>query len=147
MKTFKELIEGKQVGIIYHFTDLNSFEKILKSKFKLKDIYKHGYISFSRNSRLEEFGKKGIRITVDGDKLSNKYSIKPFMDLQHDVTRNHGENEEMIKVKKGDSIDIKNSVLAVEHLTKLRLPMDRLEKIRIFLKNKYPLIKYGQYQL
>lgn len=86
MKRFKEYItERKQVGDIYHFTDVNKLGTITY-KNELDDINDRGYISFTRNKRMPDTIKepwwkvKTVRITVDGDKLSDKYKIQPYND-------------------------------------------------------------------
>jgi len=43
-----------------------------------------GFISFTRNRALPTLGgfKSQVRITIDGDKLSNKYQILPYAQLK-----------------------------------------------------------------
>ena len=109
MITSFNLFEAKQTGILYHFTNLISyyyinncncltsnryvsdFEELYKSyNLNNKDIYKK-YISFTRNKNFfkDEFLKTSldkiinVRLTIDGDKLSenNKiYKINFFPD-------------------------------------------------------------------
>jgi hypothetical protein len=82
----KEITEGKQVGEIYHFTSLDFIYDILESG-KLEPsssrLEKLGFISFTRNRALPTLGgfKSQVRITIDGDKLSNKYQILPYAQL------------------------------------------------------------------
>jgi hypothetical protein len=80
--------ESKQVGLLYHYTSESNLKNILKTN-KLKsseenymgnEIY---FISFTRNENFHKKNQKfnvktEYRITIDGDKLSNKYKIKPF---------------------------------------------------------------------
>ena len=79
----KEITEGRQIGEIYHFTSLDSIPDILESG-KLEPAIdrseKLGFISFTRNRALSTLGgfKSQVRITIDGDKLSNKYQILPY---------------------------------------------------------------------
>lgn len=75
MKSYKRLFEAKKVGIIYHHTNRESFFKIIENDFKLKDIFKRGFISFTRIGIGVNFGT--YRFVIDGDKLSDKYSIVP----------------------------------------------------------------------
>ena len=88
----KEINEGRQVGEIYHFTSLDSIYDILKSG-KLEPSpdrsEKLGFISFTRNRALSTLGgfKSQVRITIDGDKLSNKYQILPYAQLKTEVKR------------------------------------------------------------
>ncbi len=144
------LIEGKQVGIIYHFTNKKGLDGILKSNsikcseetYKGNDLY---FVSFTRN---KNFHKKGMsfdvkieyRISIDGNKLSNKYKIKPFAytpgwnyennwdydwledepesDRRHffNQTGQYDEQEERISFKNssGKVTNIKNYIIEVE---------------------------------
>jgi hypothetical protein len=89
----REINEGKQVGDIYHYTYLRQLPLILKSG-KLRPsparLEKKGYISFSRDRALGiTLGpdRTQVRITIDGDKLSNKYSISPYAQLKPETKR------------------------------------------------------------
>lgn len=80
--------ESKQVGDIYHYTRLILLHSILKERV-LKPSQtrseKLGYISFSRDKALGMTlgsSKSQVRITVDGDKLSTKYKISPYSQLE-----------------------------------------------------------------
>ena len=84
----KEINESKQVGDIYHFTpiidDYNNVYllSILNSGYILPNEDKQ--ISTTRNKKVDvEPFMGGIldymaRLTLDGDKISNKYKIRPF---------------------------------------------------------------------
>ena len=80
------LLEAKSVGTIFHFTSWVGLAKILKSN-KLRFPYQYDYISFTRDPALWNHNESAYwglyRITVDGNKLSNKYKIEPF-DYFHD---------------------------------------------------------------
>ena len=99
----KEITEGKQVGTLYHFIPFEILTRVLKNnclqnKFasgKEKNFdRKQYYISFTRNKNFDQIVKifnlrLGInsnydgcicRLNLDGDKLSNKYSIEPVRD-------------------------------------------------------------------
>jgi hypothetical protein len=83
----KEIIEGKQVGDLYHFTPLKNILKILNSqRLNPND---EGQISTSRRPNMDvevfsdEFPNRMdntsiARMVLDGDKISNKYKIRPF---------------------------------------------------------------------
>jgi len=82
IKTFESfLFEFKEVGPLYHFTTFDSLEGILEEdKMESSDVLK--YISFTRNPLLgsaETFKRRNVRITFDGDEMSNKFHIEPFM--------------------------------------------------------------------
>lgn len=118
----KFLKESKQVGIIYHFTRIDFFKKMVDEELlkqhgmeTFEMISHNGVISFTRNPRLVEYvlgdisKREGyiIRLNVDGDKLSNKYKIRPIRGqksnlspfIKNDkglVPREWEENEEMV---------------------------------------------------
>ena len=108
-RDFISIAEGKQVGTIYHFTKQQSFLDMIDKDFELKSNFE--YISFTRNHNMMNYehnkntlsqdwqysGGSGVRISIDGNKLSNKYKIEPYLDISNDVTRKHGENEERIQ--------------------------------------------------
>lgn len=100
----KVLSEGKQVGILYHFIPFKKLILMLKNNC-LKNKYASGeekifdpkdyYVSFTRNKNFDQVAKifflrVGInynfvgcvcKLTIDGDKLSNNYSIEPVRDI------------------------------------------------------------------
>jgi hypothetical protein len=151
-----ELEEGKQVGSLYHYTSADGLKGILQSNkinaseenYLGNELY---YISFTRNKNFHKKGSKfGVqteyRITLDGDKLSNKYKIRPFayipgwdiedsweLDWLDDepesvrrdffnATGDYDEQEERIFFKNGNGgIDnIKNYILAVDKVEDLQ---------------------------
>ena len=80
--------EAKQVGNLYHYTSAEGLKGILTSNslnaseenYLGNELY---YVSFTRNKNFHNKGqnfnvKTDYRITLDGDKLSSKYKIKPF---------------------------------------------------------------------
>lgn len=82
--------EAKQVGVLYHFTTVDTLHKMaLKSPIlHLKQgINKH--ISFTRNFKLGSTAgnpvgdepNRVVRIVLDGNKMSNKYKIQPIRGL------------------------------------------------------------------
>jgi hypothetical protein len=78
----KKITEAKQVGNLYHFTPLSSLKNILSTRF----IYtnEEGQVSTSVRGNmdtnvLKKFKNAPIaRFMLDGDKISNKYKIRPF---------------------------------------------------------------------
>lgn len=78
IKTFESFInEAKSIGIIYHYTSFDSLEGIIEEdRMESSAVLK--YISFSRNPLLNFHGKS-VRITFNGDVLSNKFHVEPFM--------------------------------------------------------------------
>jgi len=86
--SFREyvLYEAKQVGHIYHFTTPTKILDILKSGKIAKG--NEGYVSLTRDFQLPyekgyfNTGEYIIRITIDGDKLSNNVKINPISDVR-----------------------------------------------------------------
>ena len=80
--------ESKQVGNLYHFTYFNSVPKILTNGLRFSpdntELSKHKdkfYISTTRDYTGRKFAKGSeyeARITLDGDKISEHYSIEPI---------------------------------------------------------------------
>lgn len=119
----ENLNEAKQVGDIYHFTSYENMISIIDSDFKLKSSRKDGdtesYISFTRNRNMTSPTiYRDVRITVDGDALSNKYKIEPFADVKAGFGRkSKDESEERINVIKiGDEVDIKKYIKQIDIL-------------------------------
>ena len=80
----ENLNEAKQVGDIYHFTSYENTISIINDDFNLKSFGNNSdnsYISFTRNRNMTSpTVYRDVRITIDGDNLSNKYKIEPFAD-------------------------------------------------------------------
>ncbi len=113
-KIKEEIQEAKQVGTVYHFTKLENLHKMLHQSepFKLES-HNGETISTTRNPSLNkhnrQFAKHGVRITLDGDKISENHKIKPLAGLidnednvfhhfhnPYRVKRSSGEHEEAI---------------------------------------------------
>jgi hypothetical protein len=150
------LNEGKQVGLLYHYTSEKGLKSILQSNklnastelYQGHELY---YVSFTRNKNFHKKGanwnvKTDYRITIDGDKLSNKYKIQPFAyvpgwdytenweydwledeseaDRRHffDATGKYDEQEERIHFKNGNSSieDIKKYIIAIDKVKDIK---------------------------
>ena len=130
MKTFIQFIdEAKQVGTIYHFTKPSGLHSMLFFKHNeqlagtnmLMVSGHNGVISTTRNHNLANIStpnnastnihlSKGysVRISLDGNKISEHYKIKPILgfkdndpdihnvSLGHRVSRHDQEREEVI---------------------------------------------------
>ena len=146
------LKEAKQVGLLYHYTSEKGLKSILKSNklnastelYQGHELY---FVSFTRNKNFHKKGsnfnvKTDYRITIDGDKLSNKYKIQPFAympgwdytdnweydwledeseaDRRHffDATGQYDEQEERVNFQNANSgiDDIKKYILAVDKM-------------------------------
>jgi hypothetical protein len=82
------LKEGKQVGILYHWTKLKNLHNIITTNRINPGHTGHGefdYISTTRSKDKEQFGiadDSEVAIVLDGDKISNHYKIKPHHDTE-----------------------------------------------------------------
>jgi hypothetical protein len=103
--------EGKQVGILYHFTDINSAIKILR--FNILASMGYNRISFTRNKGFLKdnpfasgwSGGDEVMIVVDGDKLSNRYKIRPFAGLNFQNDNSNLPSDEMEEVIESPRIE------------------------------------------
>jgi hypothetical protein len=110
-----EITEAKQVGNVYHFTTLENWEIIKKQGIKfIKDNLspfnpKYNNILYSISVTRDKsgdtpsaYGKAEVKITLDGDKISNKYKITPvnasniFQPKSSDYSKEEGWAEERI---------------------------------------------------
>ena len=156
----QEVNEAKQVGTIYHFTRPHNIEHLLnKSKQEeysldvLEFISMNGNFSTTRNSSMtSDFthpvlnAKNGyiVRLSLDGDKLSNKYRIKPIRGLDDNsfdvfgngnrVPLKWGENEEVIlgnKNKKDETtFKLKDYLLQIDIVYISSMTKDETIEIR-----------------
>ena len=68
--------EYKSVGPLYHYTTTKGLEAILKQDKMISKQY--DFISFTRNPALK-FYDRNIRIVFNGDAMSNKFHIEPYL--------------------------------------------------------------------
>lgn len=84
IEILKDINEAKQVGNLYHFTSLENIKDIIRSTYLIPNDERQISTSVRANMAIGDIGKlnaKGkniARITLDGDKISNKYKIRPF---------------------------------------------------------------------
>jgi hypothetical protein len=110
------LSEAKQVGVVYHFTNYPSLVGIIKNGFKLNSNIQP-YVSFTRNKRMKsDTISQSVRITVDGDKLSNKYKFEPYADTKAGYGRNSAdESEERVSLERyPEGVDISKAIKSIE---------------------------------
>lgn len=100
------LNEYKQVGILYHYTSLEYLFSILNdNEIKSFNRVKNKFvISFTRDKNWHHRYETGpVRITINGNKLSNNYKIQPYHDLSYfnskSATTENDEMEEMVYTK------------------------------------------------
>lgn len=81
IKLIDILKEAKQVGIVYHYTPLENLESIIKNRYIFPNDEQQ--ISTTRNPLIytlifSEEENNLARLMLDGNKISNKYKIRPF---------------------------------------------------------------------
>ena len=147
----KSLLEGKQVGTIYHFTDYEAAMNIIKDKYTLKNLTPDAdgetFVSFSRYRDLKSPTiSRNVRFTIDGDALSNKYKVEPFADVKAGFGRRKSdEAEERVNVlPRGGQLDFSKYVKAIDVMKPGNLaPMDdEDEVVPEFLSGYDNLVKY-----
>jgi hypothetical protein len=107
MRSFKQFVESKQVGTIYHYTHVDTLYDMLHSSPPFNMQSHNGEtISATRNPNLhhvsDTFNSHGVRISLDGDKISNNHKVKPVAGL----TENEGD---VLNHKHNDNYRVKRS--------------------------------------
>lgn len=141
----KEINEGKQVSDRYHFTSLGGLYGILKDEFIKPNT--ENQISTTRNKQMDltifpAGGSAALTmLTLDGDKISNRYKIRPF-NIAGDydnlpVYLNKYEFEEQI-ITNGKNFPIfpylKNVSITIQN--ERRLDKEMLTQVEAILKEK-----------
>lgn len=126
------LKEGKNVGILYHFTNDESILSILEDdilKSNGNDYTSLNAVSLTRDKHFHKNKYRSIdnsfRIVLDGNKLSNKYKIIPHQDafepmIQDYIWKGHpnrrlyfeSESEEKIE---SDIYNITNYIIEINY--------------------------------
>ena len=112
----QNLAEAKQVGVLYHFTNYPSLVGMIKSDFKLNSNIQP-YVSFTRNKRMQsDTVSQSVRITIDGDKLSNRYKFEPYADAKAGYGRSStDESEERVSLERyPEGVDISKAIKNIE---------------------------------
>jgi len=129
IKLKRLLKEAKQVGTLYHFTSFDSLKNILQSN-TIKGSWgnegvKGKYVSTTRDKNLwktdPNLGAEELQVALvlDGDKLSNKYKIRPYAYEPYRVfDRSGAEAEELIMLPTGVLPDTDQYLLGVSLLKK-----------------------------
>jgi hypothetical protein len=78
----KEITEAKQVGDLYHFTPISNLKNILLTQFLYPNDEDQVSTSRRPNMSTRDFydmkRNSIVRLTLDGDKISTKYKVRPF---------------------------------------------------------------------
>ena len=155
LKSYTQINEAKQVGLLYHVTSMDGFHNIVNSNFIFKSQLNSGIkgkgeasISFSRKPKGDFMPTLGrmVRFNVDGDKLSHKYKIVPYADRKS-LSGNYGRREyasqydeaETILVTQKDGnygkpVDLKPYIIRIDVIYHSMFDRD-FEKERDFLES------------
>jgi hypothetical protein len=137
MITKFELFEGKQVGILYHWTDdLDTLEKIL-SEDKMWSSY--GYISFSRNKNLN-YLHRAVKITFDGDNMSNHFKLEPHLFNKQTKYKKEAEERIMCTHKYSDGRFITGIKKYITDITVIFNPYNTYDEMVSKVNELQPLI-------
>ena len=94
--SYNRINEGKNVGILYHYTDDESILSILETntlKANHNDYDSPNSVSFTRNKNFHSNKYRtmddSFRLVIDGDKLSNNYKVKPYQDAYEPMIQDY----------------------------------------------------------
>lgn len=116
------LIEARQVGKLYYFGPYRRLDRLINNSFKLTSTIQP-FVSFTRNkSMVSDTIANEVRLTLDGDKLSQKYKISPFAHASAGYGRSSAdEAEERIDLSKHpQGVDISKAILSVDIINPLK---------------------------
>jgi hypothetical protein len=107
LRELKRLMEAKQVGTIYHYTTVKNLHDMINSDHPfVVGSHNKQTISTTRNPNLHKanptFNTRGVRIALDGDKISQNHKVKPVAGL----TDNEGD---VLNHKHNDKFRVKRS--------------------------------------
>lgn len=108
--------EARQVGTIYYFGPYRRLSRLIDNNFILSSTIQP-FVSFTRNKTMvSDTISSETRITIDGDKLSQRYKIMPFAHTSAGYGRGStDEAEERIDLKKyPKGIDISKAIIGIE---------------------------------
>jgi hypothetical protein len=115
----EQLGEGKQVGTLYHFTSYANMIGIISSNFVLStnQIQIQPYVSFTRNRAMNPDSiSTDTRLTIDGNRLSDRYQIMPHADVKAGYGRTSvDESEERISlIKYPKGVDVSKYIISID---------------------------------
>ena len=115
--------ESKQVGKLYHYTFLiHALQIVNDNVMKVGQL--HESISFTRDQNFHKtsfiFKKehRDVRIVFDGDKLSEKYKIRPY-DYFGDLKGKSSKNDQKVEFQAEEMIkenitDVKKYIISID---------------------------------
>lgn len=113
-----KVFEAKQVGTLYHVCSLDAYLNYIVPTNTLSASGKYNnwlyggtdYVSFTRDKRFivdstRLFNSNVIlQLVIDGDKLSNKYSIKPYNDFMWDYDGKKSSDDDNPKFREREEV-------------------------------------------
>jgi hypothetical protein len=99
MKSLIQKQNAKQVGTLYHYTNVNRLYVILQGdRLGVGNSGFGDYVSFTRDRNFHRVGRfinsnMECRIIVDGNNLSNNYKIEPFNYFNNKYEKEHKKPE------------------------------------------------------
>ena len=141
----ENLIEAKNIGTLYHFTNYKNLILIAENQFVLTSNIQP-YVSFTRNKDFKSSSiPMQVRLTIDGNSLSSKYRIQPYADVKAGYGRGtEDESEERISLNKYPrGVDISKSLIEIQVISPEHLaPYDDEMGEPPSLMNYYALLNY-----
>lgn len=119
IKLINLIREAKQVGTLYHFTSYRLLVRIINSGFVLTSNHKdiQPYVSFTRDKLMySDSISTQVRLTIDGNGVSNRYKIMPHADVKAGYGRGSvDEMEERISlIKYPRGVDVSRYLTIVD---------------------------------
>jgi hypothetical protein len=113
IKLIDLLNEAKQVGILYHFTDASGLLGILKTNELWASETNASHVSLTRDKQGWHVGTldNAFRINLDGNKISDKYKIRPY--AWDGVDRGAGSTESEEAVLTDKITNIRNYIIDI----------------------------------
>lgn len=118
-----KITEGKQLGTLYHYTDILSMIRIIESNKligakRTSNEQSYYVISLTRNKNFlsqNRYLEKNLnsRIVLDGNKLSNNYKISPYASKYYRDPKLQ-EQEERLYMKDPYLTDLNNYVISYD---------------------------------
>jgi len=115
IKLIDILNEAKQVGTLYHFTDTNGLLGILKTNELWASETNVSHVSLTRDKQGWHVGTldNAFRISLDGDKISNKYKIRPYSWGGDGIDRGAGSTESEEAVLTDKIVNIRDYIIEI----------------------------------
>jgi len=136
--------ESKQVGTIYHFTEPAWIENIIKNgKLELNN---EKYVSFTRNPSLPDIegyfhkAQYCIRLSFDGNKMSNNLKISPIKDSKYSDESEEGILRK-VSLRYLKQIDIKPNTVYNKKMLEYIIELCKKHNIKCNFTSHWKVIK------